>query len=436
MFGLSLTLLAVGLIGAGFVRAGAVLAGISVAVHTSTGAPMVAVVIVAAVLSWRTDSARVRTLGRFLAVGLLVSGVSLALHVALRPSIPQLDPETERRHLMAWTTFWDEHRRPVDWTRLGALVNVALPLTILAWLPSLRDNCARLLCRILVVASIASLPLGALSMLPPDSLPGSLIIGMPARLLNVGLFAAAPVTIGLLSRGRTQWSRWAAAAATVLLVLSSPRVAGFNQRNVLLAIAAATLVVAFVERRWPVKDPAVRPARVVVDRPLVTGAIILLSMAFIVLVVLPRSPLLNESRTDLRAATLDPVLAVAASRQGHLATAGDLSLVQLRTRRPVLIDGLTLDSLPYAIESGPTVAGILKTVYDMDLFAPPAAARRGGKIPNAPNREAWERFDLARWQQIRERYDVRDVLTFGDWTLALPVVVSSPGLRLYTIPAR
>ena len=102
----------------------------------------------------------------------------------------------------------------------------------------------------------------------------------------------------------------------------------------------------------------------------------------------------------------------------------------------MLIDGLTLDSLPYAIESGSTVDGILRLVYDMDLFVPPAAARRGGRIPNRPNREAWERFDMPRWQQIRERYDVRDVLTFGDWRLALPLVVSSPGLRLYAIPPR
>jgi hypothetical protein len=130
-------------------------------------------------------------------------------------------------------------------------------------------------------------------------------------------------------------------------VLSAPSVAGFDQRNVLLAVVA----------------PVVRPSRVVLDRPLAAGAVILPAMAFIVLVVLPRSPLLNESRTDLRAATPDPVLAVAASRQGHLATSGDLSLVQLRTRRPVLIDGLTLDSLPYAIESGPTVGGILETAW-------------------------------------------------------------------------
>jgi hypothetical protein len=215
--------------------------------------------------------------------------------------------------------------------------------------------------------------------------------------------------------------------------LSSPSTIGFNQTYLLLAIAAATVLLAFVDRRLAADDNVARADAPV--RPLATGLTVLPAMAVVVLIVLPRSPLLNEARTDLRASTPDSVLAVAASREGHLATAGDLSLVQLRTRRPVLIDGLTLDSLPYAIESGPTVDDILETVYGMDLLAPPAAARRGGRIPNMPNRDAWERFDLPRWQLIRERYDVRDVLTFGDWTLALPLVVSSPGLRLYAIPS-
>lgn len=436
MFGLSLTLLAVGLVGSGFLRTGAMLAGLSVAVHTSTGAPMIAFVVVAAILSWRRDRTAVRELARFLAVGLLVAGVSFAFHLALRPAIPQPDPETTRRYLLAWTTFWDEHRRPVDWTRLGAWINVVLPIVILAWFTSIRGNATRIACRVLIVATASSLPLGALSLLPPEWLPNSLIIGMPARLLNMGLFAAVPVIVGVLSSGRSQWSRWTAAAAAALLILSSPHVIGFDQSTLLLAIAGVATVLAFVDRRLPVEDSTSPDRAAFAGRPIVLAAVIVVAMAFVVVVLLPRSPLLSESRTDLRDTTPDPVLAVAATREGHLATAGDLSLVQLRTRRTVLIDGLTLDSLPYAIESGPTVDGILRMVYDMDLFAPPAAARRGGRIPNAPNRDAWERFDMARWQQIRERYDVRDVLTFGNWQLALPLVVSSPELRLYAIPPR
>jgi hypothetical protein len=431
MVGLSLSLLAVGLIGSGFRRTGGVLLGLSVAVHTSTGAPMIAFVVVATLLGWRHDREGLVGFLKALGIGMAISALSFAVHLIQQPVIPRPDPETARRHLVMWTSFWDEHRRPVDWTRLGALINVALPMTLVSWLPAVRNKAARLACRTLIVATLSSLPLAALSMLPPERLPNSLIIGMPARLLNVGLFAAVPVLIGLLASRRSPLARWAAVGTATLLLLSSPSALGFDQTTLLLAVAGVTAVLAYVD--GPV-DP--RHEETFAGRPIVVSAALAAAAAFVVLVLLPRSPILNESRTDLRSPVPDPVLAVAAAREGHLATAADLSLVQLRTRRPVLIDGLTLDSLPYAIESGPTVADILQNVYDMNLFAPPPAAWRGGKIPHQPNRDAWERFDLARWRQIRERYDVRDVLTFGDWRLALPLVVSSPGLRLYAIPPR
>ena len=279
---------------------------------------MIAFVTIAAILGWRADPTVVRELATFVAIGLVVAGVSFALHVAQRPSIPQTDPETARRYLMAWTTFWDEHRRPVDWTRLGAWINVVLPIAILAWFPSIRDNATRVACRVLIVATASSLPLGALSLLPPDWLPNSLIIGMPARLLNMGLFAAVPVLVGVLSSGRSQWSRWTAAAAAALLVLSSPTVVGFDQPTLLLVIAGLTTVLAFVDRRLPVESATPSDQPTLAGQPVVLTAVIVAAMGFVVMVLLPRSPLLNESRTDLRTERRNPVLAVTAAREGHL----------------------------------------------------------------------------------------------------------------------
>jgi hypothetical protein len=431
MFGLSATLLAVGLIGSGFRRTGAVLLGSAVAMHTSTGAPTAVFAVVAAVFSWRDDREGARALVRYLVIGFVISGVSFAVHAFQRPPIPAADPDAMRRFLIAWTTVWDEHRRPVEWSRLGALINLVLPLAMLAWLPVIRDSSARIAIRLLVIATLSSLPLAALSNLPPDLLPSSLIIVMPARLLNIGLFASVPILVGLLAGGRTHVARWTSVAAAGLVVISSPSALYFDQTTLVITLGVVTILIAFLERHSLSIAPG--HGQDVVRRPAVTLGAAAVGAALVVLFVLPRSPLLADARTDFRTAP-DPVLDVAATREGRLATAGDLSLVQLKIRRPVLIDGLTLDSLPYSIESGPIIDRILKDVYDMDLLHPPAAARRGGRIPNEPNRDAWERFDLERWRRIRERYDVRDVLTFGSWRLALPLVVASPDLRLYTIP--
>ena len=431
MFGLPLAMLAIALIGSGYGRAGGFLLGLDVAVHPSTGVPVTAFVAIAAIAGRRHDVEGFNRLAKALAVGLAVSGLSLAFHLLLRTTIPPADPAAAREYLLAWTSVWDEHRRPVDWSRLGAVINVALPVVLLAWLPSCRDRAARLACGALVVACIAALGLAVPSTMSPERLPNSVIVAMPARLLNIGLFAAVPLIIGLLAGGRTRVSRWSALAAGVVLLASSPILLGLDQRALLLLIAAWTAAAAFIERR-------AGSERATGTRP-VTGLTVgmtTIAGALIVVLVLPRSPILSEHRTDLLASVRDPVLDVAALRPGVLASAGDMALVQIRTRRTVLIDGMTLDSLPYALDNAPAVARILRDVYDIDLLAPPAAARRLGKIPNEPNREAWERFDLARWQTIRARYDVRDVLVFGSWQLELPLVAASPDLRLYTIPER
>lgn len=137
--------------------------------------------------------------------------------------------------------------------------------------------------------------------------------------------------------------------------------------------------------------------------------------------------------TDWRS---DPVLAAVASggTAGLVATAGDLHLVQLRTRRPLLLDGSTLDVLPYSLEAAPTVARILRDVYGIDFFSPPPEARFGGRIPPAASRAAWEAHTAARWRELRHIYRITQVIAWSDWRIDLPLVAESRGLRLYRVP--
>jgi hypothetical protein len=117
-----------------------------------------------------------------------------------------------------------------------------------------------------------------------------------------------------------------------------------------------------------------------------------------------------------------------------MVTGGDLHQVQLRARRPIWVDGGGLDGLPYALESGPLLDRLLRDVYGVDLFHPPAEARGGGRVPAEANRAHWEQYSLGRWRQISQDYDVTQVLTPAGWTLDLPVVAASESFRLYGIP--
>jgi hypothetical protein len=117
-----------------------------------------------------------------------------------------------------------------------------------------------------------------------------------------------------------------------------------------------------------------------------------------------------------------------------LLTGGDMQLIQLRTRRPVLIDGGGLDGLVYAPESTIAVDGVLRDVYGIDVRHPPEEARHGGRVPVNANRAVWEAYSYGRWQEIARAYGITQVMTHAQWQLDLPVVARSPGFALYAIP--
>jgi hypothetical protein len=100
----------------------------------------------------------------------------------------------------------------------------------------------------------------------------------------------------------------------------------------------------------------------------------------------------------------------------------------------VLLDGGTLDTLPYVLESAPLVDRILRDVYGVDLFNPPAESRHAGRIPVLATRPVWEARSLDDWQRIRREYGVTQVVTYAGWQLQLPAVAASRDLRLYDIP--
>jgi hypothetical protein len=46
----------------------------------------------------------------------------------------------------------------------------------------------------------------------------------------------------------------------------------------------------------------------------------------------------------------------------------------------------------------------------------------------------WEGYSEDRWRQIRARYGVTQVLTYGDWEMHLPIAAQSRRLLLWNIP--
>jgi hypothetical protein len=142
----------------------------------------------------------------------------------------------------------------------------------------------------------------------------------------------------------------------------------------------------------------------------------------------------EQSGAHFNDRTNDVFFADVAARSGVLLVAGDLYLVQLRTRRPVLLDAGALDTVMYSLETGAAMQRILRDVYGLDLANPPPDAIGAGRIPALSHRETWESYSADKWRSIRRDFGVTQVLSYADWTLQLPIASQSRRLLLYDIP--
>jgi hypothetical protein len=129
-----------------------------------------------------------------------------------------------------------------------------------------------------------------------------------------------------------------------------------------------------------------------------------------------------------------PVYAAAHRGNGFLLTCSNLRALQMRTRRPVLLEGPALNQLPYVPESGPTMNRILKDVYGEDLFADRPYAPRGGGLTKESGRELWEARSAEQWQALAGEFGFTQIVTYDTWNLKLPLVASAEKLRLYEVP--
>jgi hypothetical protein len=292
------------------------------------------------------------------------------------------------------------------------------------------------LLRAAAIGGAAGLAMTAWSSVWPSTMPDVMVLAMPGRLLNVSVLMAGAIVIGLAGSHRMRVTHpfvlWFLVAA---LVVSSHsllwEVIGIRPwRLDPLAVAALSSVLLFVLEGLGARARLTRPS-------LFRGARLAIVAT---LGVAAGVATIDVTRAQTRRAgmfrdrTNDPVFAAAVAGDGPLLTAGELFLIQVRTRRPVLLDGGTLDTLPYALEQGPAMDRILKDVYGVDLFNPPPEARGGGRVPHEFSRRVWESWPLEKWAQIGRTYGVSQMLAPADWKIALPRLAESSGLALYAVP--
>ena len=450
--GLSTFVLAIGLIGAGFFRSGAFILGVGPAIHPSVGIWVGSIAVAA--LAWTYVDLRdeVRPALKYFAAGCAVTLVSAAIQFAFIYDVPAADPAAVDRAFSTFERLWDAHRRArIEFADTGAMLNRTLGPIALLWLIGFSRDLPRpalFLLRVAAMAGMASLAIVFLTWLPPDRVPMTLSILMPGRLLNLDIVLIGPLLIGLVAAYRHRRSAQVLLVALLggLLLARKSLIwrwvaeRGGQPWNIRLdpvllfeATALAILCIALWQATRERIDRATGP----VSRTTTAGWLFQAATLAVLVVALASGWRIVGPRSIFRDRTNNAFYeTVAADRRGLTVSSGSFQLVQLYTRRPVLIDSGALDTMVYAPEGGPATAQIVTDVYGIDFFDPPREMRSSSLIPHDANRFTWSpsRFSAQRWRELRRTYNVSQIVTRSDYELDLPMVAEGDGLRLYRIP--
>ena len=446
--GLSYVVLVAALLGAGFHRTGGILLGAAPAVHPSLGAWLILVV----ALGFAWDFTRLRHDFRpglpYFAAGCCLTLVSLAVQLAVISDAPPIAGAAADRYLTAFVGSWDAHRQPVLASSDGVRLNIGALALALIWLRFFAADLPRaavFLLRLVAVTAVLALGFAALSWIPPARLPRSFLVAMPPRLLNVNAMIFSALLLGLVGRyRRLGWGRWLVpllAVGYLLVDRSSLWTRMADARPALplewltplgtLGLGTIGLLVGRVlESPRATPSGAVRSlasAAVAATARIATLAVLFWCGTLTWQDAAPRAGIFLDRTNDL-------LFHVAAEARGTLATGGELHMIQLRTRRPVLLDGGGLDGLVYSLEAAPEAERILRDVYSIELLDPPEEARHAGMIPRGLGKTIWEGYSPEKWQAIARTHDVTQVLAYADWTLKLPVAARNRTFTLYDIP--
>ena len=143
----------------------------------------------------------------------------------------------------------------------------------------------------------------------------------------------------------------------------------------------------------------------------------------------------TERHAGLRDWTNDPLLATISQGAGLALTASRIDLVQLQTRRGVLLYGAAMNQLTYVPASGPKINEILRKIYGEDLFRPrPENWVRCGGLMIESGRELWKQREPEEWAALGREFGFTDVVTFAGWTTKLPLVARNKKYAVYRVP--
>lgn len=445
--GLSVVLLAVGLIGNGISRLGGLLLGMSPSIHLLLGFYCWIVAAAGFLMGPHEDRNNFKNILNPFCIGVALCLISFVTHVLVARDIGTVSVEEAARYFDVYLSKWAAHQYPVDWKSPGFWLNQAATVISLLWLRLFSGDLNKssiFILRAFVASGVLSLLSAALTWVPPAMVPKALLLAMPGRFLNFNILGLPALLIGLLGRYSTVAA--CGCLATLVVPMFLVMYGRFAQGRIaaLIMIAVTAMALFFMKLLQNVNsgltsqlNPQSRneAARI--------WGVLLGVMLGLVLQFVIGGGYRNSSFSNLCTCLPDisgdrfrkedgDFWAILAGRKGTLLVS-DIYLVQSRTGRPILLSPV-IDQLHYAPGSGAEMNRVMREVYGVDLFAPPWNTPVGGHLPSRLYRCLWQRRSPGEWMKIRNRFGVTDVVTRRGWVLQLPEIAHNDGFTAYSIP--
>lgn len=440
VIGFSYVVLGLGLIGAGRARAGAFALGFAPAVYAPMGVSIWGVVAIALCV-WPS---MLRTARKPFALGALAAIACLLTHHWFRGSTGQIariwielgDPSSL---MSVGLRYWDVHRQPFNlFSGSGMAIPISTGLALL-WLVRFPDSlpvAAHTFLRMTVIAVALGGVLSLSYWFVPLQIPSAIALLIPSRLMDVGIFMLPVFVVGLLGRRQDDVAAQLVLAAILVSLLAIGFAIGATDtplasRASKMELALAALALVLLAERSRRQGQAQGFAAGVAPR-LLRASLLIVAVLLPLKVAAAAWGFQERLARQFQDGTTEPLFSAARNRPGMLLAQGGIESVQLRTRRPLLIDGATVDRAIYAPDALAGIARILERVYGVDFGARPT--KNIGALTEDAGRMLWESRTRAEWQAIAGAFGVTDILTTREWRLQLPIISLNAEFILYAVP--
>ncbi|MBF0588558.1 MAG: hypothetical protein HQL53_05475 [Magnetococcales bacterium] len=461
VFGQGVLLYAIGLASIGWGRGAAILIGFLPAIHITNGAWAWSISALTVMLfQLRLGTPLPRRIWFGFVWGMLGMLASFLLFRLSQPTFPVMDPDEIRHYFEAYMTTWEfksGHRNiggdPLVTARrvLHSLATV-MALAAASWgLYQLRAMRSTALLAALALSGLCASGLFLIYKGMGEQLPLMVSVLMPGRFFNPLMLPALMLFSGLLLARLGSLGAMGllfSLHAMAILANKSPKLAPEVATIAFAAAALALTVLLLLERRPPPEQGGWLAHLHALCTPypgyqhLAKGLYLaLLAMALINSGLFLYRGALHTQGPRYPAWENVPDIAlmrIAGSKPGIIATAGNPRHIAAWTGRAPIIEGTSLNLIPYVPEAGPSMARILTDLYGIDFFNPPGEVFSAGGYGLAPQsgKKLWQERSPNDWQVLANRYQLSFALTPKTWVLKLSRVGIGERFALYRMPPR